>query len=87
MTVSGTPRATGRADAITALLRSLEDLVAEYARLPLDERADSLDRDADRITGEVGRQLHVARTRLGTRNARATDAGGRRAPRAGRPPD
>lgn len=66
MTVSGTPRATGRADAITALLRALEDLVAEYALLPADVRVDHLARDADRITGEVSRQLHVARTRLGT---------------------
>jgi hypothetical protein len=65
MTAS-TPPATGRVDVITDLLRSLENLVVEYAALPDDERAAHLARNADRITGEVGRQLHVARVRLAT---------------------
>ena len=65
MTVSGMPR-PARADPIVDLLHDLERLVARYAALPEDERADSLARNADRITGEIGRRLHVARVRLGT---------------------
>lgn len=66
MTASVTSAATARVEAITDLLRSLEGLVVEYAALPDDERADRLDRNADRITGEIGRKLHVARVRLAT---------------------
>lgn len=64
MAASITPPATARAGVITDLLRSVEKLVAGYAALPDDERTDRLDQDADRITGEISRQLHVARIRL-----------------------
>ena len=56
--------ATARAGVITDLLRSVENVVVAYAALPDEERADRLAQDADRITGEISRQLHVARVRL-----------------------
>ena len=64
MTAAVTSPGTPRVDAITDLLRSVENLVVEYATLAENERAGRLDEDADRITGEIGRQLHVARVRL-----------------------
>jgi hypothetical protein len=64
MATSVTSPATARVDAITDLLRSVENLVVVYATLAENERVGRLDQDADRITGEIGRQLHVARVRL-----------------------
>jgi hypothetical protein len=50
-----------RATVIIELLTRLEDLVVVYAALSEPERTARLNRDADRITGEVARYLHIAR--------------------------
>lgn len=50
-----------RATVINEFLVKLEDLVVAYATLSEPERTARLNQDADRITGEVARYLHVAR--------------------------
>ena len=57
---AGNPRAVAIAD----LLAALEGLLATYQVLPELERETRWAADADRISGEISRQLAAARTRL-----------------------
>lgn len=59
-----TPRHGARASAIDDLLGALETLVAQYRSLPETERERCWSRNAERITGEVGSHLDVARSRV-----------------------
>jgi hypothetical protein len=64
MTSSARTAATARSAAVADLFDALEGLLITYQALPSDERARRWSGDADRITGEVARQLGAARARL-----------------------
>jgi hypothetical protein len=55
---------TPRAGAVEDLLRELEDLVVQIGSIPPEDRTAVLDRDAEKITAQVGRTLWKARGRL-----------------------
>ena len=57
------PQSPSRYAAIAALFTALEDLMGEY-RSDEAERVRRWSQDADRITGEVARQLAIARARI-----------------------
>jgi hypothetical protein len=52
------------AAAIADLLAAVEDLLITYQALPDADREQRWAADAHRITGELSRQLAIARTRL-----------------------
>jgi hypothetical protein len=53
-----------RSAAVAELFDALEGLMVAYHALPEHERAQQWSADADRITGDVGRHLSTARTRI-----------------------
>jgi hypothetical protein len=55
---------TPRSRAIGDLFAALEGLMISYNALPAAERAERWTTDADRITGEIARQLASTRRRL-----------------------
>jgi hypothetical protein len=55
---------TPRSRAIGDLFTALEDLMISYNALPATERAERWTTDADKITGEIARQLASTRRRL-----------------------
>jgi hypothetical protein len=58
------PQSPSRYAAIAALFIALDDLMGEYRSSPEAERVRRWSQDADRITGEVARQLAIARARI-----------------------
>jgi hypothetical protein len=56
--------ATIRSDTAAEPLNQLRALVLSYRTLPAPERAARLDRDAERITGDIARHLTAAREKL-----------------------
>jgi hypothetical protein len=55
---------TSRYTAIAAMFTALGSLIDNYHAIPDHERPERWSRDAERITGEVARQLGIARMRL-----------------------
>jgi hypothetical protein len=55
---------TSRYAAIAAMFTALGSLIDNYQAIPDHERPERWSRDAERITGEVARQLAIARMRL-----------------------
>lgn len=53
-----------RSAAVGDLLAHLGVLVAAYSDLPPEHRVTQLDRDAERITGELARRLGAARQKI-----------------------
>lgn len=65
MAERGTPdHSTSRYVAIAALFTALEELMSDYRSSPQDERVQRWSEDAERITGEVARNLAIARARI-----------------------
>jgi hypothetical protein len=57
-------RTASRSAAISDLFAALDALMIHYGTLPEAERQSYWSADADRITGEIARQLHAARHRI-----------------------
>ena len=62
--LAGAQAETARSSAVAELLAALEELTADYRGLPESERILRCEAEADRITAEVARHLHTARSRL-----------------------
>ena len=60
------------AAAIADLLAAIEDLLITYQAMPDRDREQRWATEAHRITGELSRQLAIARTRLSPGFARTT---------------
>lgn len=55
---------TARHAAVAELLDALEAMLIRYRSVPEADRVDAWSAQAERITGELGRHLHAARSRL-----------------------
>jgi hypothetical protein len=58
------PQSPSRYAAVAALFAALEKLIDDYRSLPESEHVRRWSEDADRITGEVARDLAIARARI-----------------------
>jgi hypothetical protein len=64
MTTTQTEMSNPRAAAVAELFAALEELLISYHIVPATQRETCWATDADRITGEIARQLATTRARL-----------------------